>query len=98
MHLLLLCSVPTTTPSGPAGFAAACGGGYHLAIAQVWRLIMAVAAKKAKAGEKVAKSAVAPKAGKVVSEVDLLIARLRRFRKGQRTGFDLREAIEDGRD
>ncbi len=34
----------------------------------------------------------------IISEVDLLIARLKRFRKGQRTGFDLREAIEDGRD
>ncbi|WP_171817367.1 hypothetical protein [Sulfuritalea hydrogenivorans] len=54
--------------------------------------------KKAKAGAKVAKQAPAPKAGKVISEVDLLIARLKRFRKGQRAGFDLREAIEDGRD
>lgn len=59
---------------------------------------MAVVMKKAKAGAKVAKQGAAPKAGKVISEVDLLIARLKRFRKGQRTGFDLREAIEDGRD
>ncbi|BAO30411.1 hypothetical protein SUTH_02629 [Sulfuritalea hydrogenivorans sk43H] len=59
---------------------------------------MAVVMKKAKAGAKVAKQAPAPKAGKVISEVDLLIARLKRFRKGQRAGFDLREAIEDGRD
>jgi hypothetical protein len=59
---------------------------------------MAVAEKKVKSGEKVAKSTVAPKVGKVVSEVDLLIARLKRFRKGQRAGFDLREGIEDGRD
>lgn len=59
---------------------------------------MAVVMKKAKAGAKPAKQAAAPKTGKVISEVDLLIARLKRFRKGQRTGFDLREAIEDGRD
>lgn len=59
---------------------------------------MAVVMKKSKAGAKVAKPTAAPKAGKVISEVDLLIARLKRFRKGQRTGFDLREAIEDGRD
>lgn len=59
---------------------------------------MAVVMKKSKTGARVAKPAAAPKAGKVISEVDLLIARLKRFRKGQRTGFDLREAIEDGRD
>ena len=59
---------------------------------------MAVVMKKSKAGARVAKPAAVPKAGKVVSEVDLLIARLKRFRKGQRTGFDLRTAIEDGRD
>jgi len=59
---------------------------------------MAVVVKKLKAGAKVARQAAAPKAGKLVSEVDLLIARLKRFRKGQRAGFDLREAIEDGRD
>lgn len=59
---------------------------------------MAVVMKKLKAGAKVARQAAAPKTGKVISEVDLLIARLKRFRKGQRTSFDLREAIEDGRD
>ncbi len=59
---------------------------------------MTVVMKKSKAGAKVARQAAVPKAAKVISEVDLLIARLKRFRKGQRTGFDLREAIEDGRD
>jgi len=59
---------------------------------------MAEVMKKAKTGAKVAARATAPKTGKLVSEVDLLIARLKRFRKGQRAGIDLREAIEDGRD
>ena len=59
---------------------------------------MTVVMKKSKAGAKVAKAAAPPKVGKLISEVDLLIARLKRIWKGQRTGFDLREAIEDGRD
>ncbi len=60
---------------------------------------MAVVAKQSKAGtKKTIKQAAAPKAARVISEVDLLIARLKRFRKGQRGGFDLREAIEEGRD
>ena len=59
---------------------------------------MPAALKKPKAGNKVAKAHAAPKATKVVSEVDLLIARLKRFRKGQRAGFDVQEAIESGRD
>jgi hypothetical protein len=59
---------------------------------------MTVVMKKSKARAKVARQGGVPKAAKVISEVDLLIARLKRFRKGQRTGFDLREAIEDGRD
>ena len=60
---------------------------------------MAVVAKQSKAGTKKAlKQAAAPKVARVISEVDLLIARLKRFRKGQRAGFDLREAIEEGRD
>lgn len=53
--------------------------------------------KKSKTG-KAPKSAAAPKAAKVVSEVDLLIARLKRIRKGQHGAFDLREAVADGRD
>jgi len=53
--------------------------------------------KKPKTG-KVPKSAAAPKTAKVVSEVDLLIARLKRIRKGQHGTLDLREAIADGRD
>jgi hypothetical protein len=44
------------------------------------------------------KMSIETKSMHIISEVDLLIARLKRFRKGQRTGFDLREAIEDGRD
>jgi len=59
---------------------------------------MSVVVKKAKAGAKLAKHVVATKASKVISEVDHLIARLKRFRKGQSTDFNLREAIEDGRD
>lgn len=59
---------------------------------------MAVVMRKAKTGARAAKRTTPAKAGKVVSEVDLLIARLKRFRKGQREGIDLREAIEDGRD
>lgn len=59
---------------------------------------MTVVIKKSKAGAKVARQTAVPKAAKVISEVDLLIARLKRFRKGQRTGLDLREAIEEGRD
>jgi len=53
--------------------------------------------KKPKTG-KAPKSAAAPKTAKVVSEVDLLIARLKRIRKGQQGTLDLREAIADGRD
>lgn len=36
--------------------------------------------------------------GAQISEVDSLTVRLRQFRAEQRTGFELREAIESGRD
>ncbi|MBW7901835.1 MAG: hypothetical protein H3C26_10185 [Rhodocyclaceae bacterium] len=36
-------------------------------------------------------------AARVVSEVDVLIARLKKLRKGQHESLDLRQAIEDGR-
>ncbi len=70
---------------------------YHSRSAICMGAIMGVAMKKAKGGAQAAKREVAPKGAKVVSEVDLLIARLKKLRKGQQGGFDVREAIEDGR-
>lgn len=57
---------------------------------------MSVALNKTKVPV-VAKSRPVPKAARLVSEVDVLIARLKKIRKGQAGSFDIRQAIEDGR-
>lgn len=57
---------------------------------------MSVALKKSRAPI-TAKTKPAPKATRLVSEVDVLIARLKKIRKGQTGSFDIRQAIEDGR-
>lgn len=44
-----------------------------------------------------AKSGANAKPARVVSEVDVLIARLKKIRKGQAGALDVRRAIEDGR-
>jgi hypothetical protein len=57
---------------------------------------MSVALKKSQPPV-AAKTKPAPKATRLVSEVDVLIARLKKIRKGQTGSFDIRQAIEDGR-
>jgi hypothetical protein len=58
---------------------------------------MPVALKKPRSPAIASKRKPAAKAVQVVSEVDVLIARLKKLRKGQSGGFDVRQAIEDGR-
>ncbi len=54
--------------------------------------------KNPKSKTKAIKPIATPKDAHVVSEVDLLIARLKRFRKDQRGDLNIRQAIEGGRD
>lgn len=58
---------------------------------------MPIALKKPRPPVVAAKRKPAAKAVQVVSEVDVLIARLKKLRKGQTGSFDVRQAIEDGR-
>lgn len=58
---------------------------------------MSGALKKPKSSVVPAKPKPASKAVRVVSEVDVLIARLNKIKKGQTGSFDVRQAIEDGR-
>jgi hypothetical protein len=59
---------------------------------------MPAVVKKPKAGGGAPKSKAAPPPARVVTEVDVLIARLKKIREGQHGGIDVRQAIEDGRD
>lgn len=58
---------------------------------------MPVALKKPRSPVAATKRKPAAKAVQVVSEVDVLIARLKKLRKGQTGSFDVRQAIEDDR-
>jgi hypothetical protein len=58
---------------------------------------MPVALKKPRSPIVAAKRKPATKDVQIVSEVDVLIARLKKLRKGQSGSFDVRQAIEDGR-
>ena len=58
---------------------------------------MTVALKKAEAAPKVGIRKPASASARVVSEVDMLIVRLKKIRKGQKGGIDIRQAIDDGR-
>jgi hypothetical protein len=58
---------------------------------------MPAALKKPETSARTAKRKPARKSIEVVSEVDVLIARLKKIRKGQAGTIDLRPAIEDGR-
>lgn len=60
-------------------------------------MMMTAVLKKPRAAT-TARRKPAAKAVQVVSVVDVLIARLKKLRKGQTGSFDLREAIEAGRD
>lgn len=59
---------------------------------------MPAVAKKSRAGAGLSKPKAAPVPARVVTEVDVLIARLKKIRQGQRGGIDIRQAIEAGRD
>lgn len=60
---------------------------------------MPVVVKKPRAGAIPVKPKGASTPARVVTtEVDVLIARLKKIRKGQRGGIDVRQAIDSGRD
>lgn len=58
---------------------------------------MTAALKKPRSPSVTSKRKPSEKTVHVVSEVDLLIARLKKLRKGQSVSLDVRQAIEDGR-
>lgn len=58
---------------------------------------MTAALKKPRTPASASKRKPGEKAPHIVSEVDVLIARLKKLRKGQSGSLDVRQAIEDGR-
>lgn len=58
---------------------------------------MSVALKKPRSSSSTAKRKIAAKSVQLISEVDVMIARLKKLRKGQSGSIDVRQAIEDGR-
>lgn len=59
---------------------------------------MPAVVKKPRARATAVKPKGASTPARVVTEVDVLITRLKKIRKGQRGGIDVRQTIDDGRD